>query len=172
MLLSGVTQAGTVSMQGRWRPRLGLFWASKAWTSHSTLSSHSAKHSFFVQCPPVSLFTNIHNADVILQRTYDILSLSHHFFRGKSMSKVRPSSMYSKSQEAEEEEQGEENGDSAFDFLLTFVSIIFILITFPFSFWKCIKVMKVGALKYFQYIHCPSCLVLATDMSSLYLRST
>ena len=65
------------------------------------------------------------------------------------MSKVRPSSMYSKSQEAEEEEQGEEKADSAFDFLLTFVSIIFILITFPFSIWKCIKVIK-GSLERFS----------------------
>ena len=149
MLLSGVTQAGTVSMQGRWRPRLGLFWASKAWTSHSTLSSHSTKHSFFVQCPSVPLFMNKQC------RCYFATHLWHHyhyptiFLRGKSMSKVRPSSMYSKSQEAEEEEQGEEKGDSAFDFLLTFVSIIFILITFPFSIWKCIKVIK-GSLERFS----------------------
>ena len=65
------------------------------------------------------------------------------------MSKVRPSSMYSKSEETEEEnneEKKEEEEGSAVDFILTFVSLILILITFPFSIWKCVKVIKVWDL--------------------------
>ena len=65
------------------------------------------------------------------------------------MSKVRPSSMYSKSEETEEEnakEEDEEEG-SAVNFILTFVSLILILITLPFSIWKCVKVINVGAFK-------------------------
>ena len=55
--------------------------------------------------------------------------------------------MYSKSEETEEEntQENEEEG-SAVDFILTFVSLILILITLPFSIWKCVKVIKVGAL--------------------------
>ena len=56
--------------------------------------------------------------------------------------------MYSKSEETEEEntkeDKGEEEG-SAVNFILTVVSLILILITFPFSIWKCVKVIKVGA---------------------------
>ena len=71
-------------------------------------------------------------------------------FRGNSMSKVRPSSMYSKSEETEEENTKEDKGEeeeegSAVNFILTVVSFILILITFPFSIWKCVKVIKVGA---------------------------
>ena len=58
--------------------------------------------------------------------------------------------MYSKSEETEEENTKEDKGEeeeegSAVNFILTVVSFILILITFPFSIWKCVKVIKVGA---------------------------
>ena len=59
--------------------------------------------------------------------------------------------MYSKSEETEEENTKEDKGEeeeeegSAVNFILTVVSLILILITFPFSIWKCVKVIKVGA---------------------------
>ena len=50
--------------------------------------------------------------------------------------------MYSKSEESEEEKTEEEEEGNAVDFILTFVSLLLILITFPFSIWKCIKVRE------------------------------
>ena len=131
-------------------------WASKVATSHSTLSSLTvwvplAKlHS---SCP-----TLIHESKIYrIIGSYFVQHLkgeswhsivgSQSSLKGKSMSKVRPSSMYSKSEETEEEntQENEEEG-SAVDFILTFVSLILILITLPFSIWKCVKVVKVGYL--------------------------
>jgi len=56
--------------------------------------------------------------------------------------------MYSKSEETEEENTKEDKGEeeeeegSAVNFILTVVSLILILITFPFSIWKCVKVAQ------------------------------
>ena len=61
------------------------------------------------------------------------------------MAKVRPSSMYSKSEDAAEDEDAEKEESSTVDFVLTIVSLFLILITFPFSIWKCVKVM---------FLHC------------------
>jgi len=60
------------------------------------------------------------------------------------MAKVRPSSMYSKSEDAAEDEdaEGEKEESSTVDFVLTIVSLFLILITFPFSIWKCVKVAQ------------------------------
>ena len=55
--------------------------------------------------------------------------------------------MYTKSDESEEEKPEEEEEGSAVDFILTFVSLILILITLPFSIWKCVKVINVGVFK-------------------------
>ena len=68
------------------------------------------------------------------------------------MAKVRPSSMYSKSEDAAE---GEKEESSTVDFVLTIVSLFLILITFPFSIWKCVKVM---------FLHCKMLTLLAKEV--------
>ena len=68
------------------------------------------------------------------------------------MAKVRPSSMYSKSEDAAE---GEKEESSTVDFVLTIISLFLILITFPFSIWKCVKVM---------FLHCKMLTLLAKEV--------
>ena len=70
------------------------------------------------------------------------------------MAKVRPSSMYSKSEDAAEDEEGEKEESSTVDFVLTIISLFLILITFPFSIWKCVKVM---------FLHCKMLTLLAKE---------
>ena len=73
------------------------------------------------------------------------------------MAKVRPSSMYSKSEDAAEEEEAEAEKEesSTVDFVLTIISLFLILITFPFSIWKCVKVM---------FLHCKMLTLLAKEV--------
>ena len=71
------------------------------------------------------------------------------------MAKVRPSSMYSKSEDAAEDEEGEKEESSTVDFVLTIISLFLILITFPFSIWKCVKVM---------FLHCKMLTLLAKEV--------
>ena len=70
------------------------------------------------------------------------------------MAKVRPSSMYSKSEDAAEDEDAEKEESSTVVFVLTIVSLFLILITFPFSIWKCVKVM---------FLHCKMLTLLAKE---------
>ena len=72
------------------------------------------------------------------------------------MAKVRPSSMYSKSEDVAEDEdaEGEKEKSSTVDFVLTIISLFLILITFPFSIWKCVKVM---------FLHCKMSTLLAKE---------
>ena len=71
------------------------------------------------------------------------------------MAKVRPSSMYSKSEDAAEDEDAEKEESSTVDFVLTIISLFLILITFPFSIWKCVKVM---------FLHCKMLTLLAKEV--------
>ena len=71
------------------------------------------------------------------------------------MAKVRPSSMYSKSEDAAEDEDAEKEESSTVVFVLTIVSLFLILITFPFSIWKCVKVM---------FLHCKMLTLLAKEV--------
>ena len=64
--------------------------------------------------------------------------------------------MYSKSEDAAEDEdaEGKKEESSTVDFVLTIVSLFLILITFPFSIWKCVKVM---------FLHCKMLTLLAKE---------
>ena len=64
--------------------------------------------------------------------------------------------MYSKSEDAAEDEdaEGEKEESSTVDFVLTIISLFLILITFPFSIWKCVKVM---------FLHCKMLTLLAKE---------